>query len=157
MKSSFFQNTKIFYRFLPWNVCKLGTCDLFWLFSRGLYSCECISYLVWMNIQSRNLTNFFGGILENQWFHKYILTSSDLYNKAEFYKKYRYIFLQKAETLFMYSSKLCIKFDPIVGNCVLYISVYLQVEVLVLKKSSDQWQPYLMSQTWQLNKKGKAC
>ena len=73
------------------------------------------------------------------------------YDKIEFFIKYRYFFLQKNETLFT-------KFDPIVGNCVLYIAyTYVHVEVEVLKKSSDQWQPYLMSQTWQLNKKGKAC
>ena len=65
---------------------------------------------------------------------------------------------KKKSWYILYSSKLYIKFDPIVGNCVLYVhSVYLHVEVLVLKKSSDQWQPYLMSQTWQLNKTGKAC
>ena len=64
--------------FCPGRFYRLGTCDLFWLFSRRLYSGECITYLVWINFQGRNLSNFFGGILENQWFHKYILTSSDL-------------------------------------------------------------------------------
>ena len=51
----------------------------FVLFSRRLYSGECITYLVWINFQGRNLSNFFVGILENRWFHKYIPTSSDLY------------------------------------------------------------------------------
>ena len=36
-------------------------------------------YLVYKTFQGRNLSNFFGGILENRWFHKYILTLSDLY------------------------------------------------------------------------------
>ena len=35
-------------------------------------------YLVYKTFQGRNLPNFFDGILENQWFHKYILTVSDL-------------------------------------------------------------------------------
>ena len=35
-------------------------------------------YLVYKTFQGRNLSNFFGGILENRWFHKYILTLSDL-------------------------------------------------------------------------------
>ena len=33
---------------------------------------ECKTYLVWITFQGRNLSNFFGDILENQWFHKYI-------------------------------------------------------------------------------------
>jgi hypothetical protein len=57
---------------------RLVTCDLFWLFSRRLYSGECITYLVWIIFQGRNLSNSLCGILENRWFHKYILTSSDL-------------------------------------------------------------------------------
>ena len=36
-------------------------------------------YLAYKTFQGRNLSNFFGGNLENQWFHKYILTLSDLY------------------------------------------------------------------------------
>ena len=51
---------------------RLGTWDLFWLFSRQLYLGECITYLVWIIFQGRHLSNFFGGILENWWFHKYI-------------------------------------------------------------------------------------
>ena len=65
--------------FCPGRFYRLGACNLFWLLSRRLYSVECKTYLVWTNFQGRNLSNFFGGILENQWFHKYILTSSDLY------------------------------------------------------------------------------
>ena len=57
------------------------TYNLFWLFPRRLYLGECIAYLVWITYQGRNLSNFFGGILENWWFHKYILTSSDLYHR----------------------------------------------------------------------------
>ena len=57
---------------------RLGTYDLFWLFPRRLYSGECITYLVWITFQVRNLSNFSGGILENRWFSKYILTLSDL-------------------------------------------------------------------------------
>ena len=64
--------------FCPGRFYRLGTCDLFWLFSRRLYSGECITYLVWINFQGRNLSIFFSGILENRWFHKYILISSDL-------------------------------------------------------------------------------
>ena len=64
--------------FCPGRFYRLGTCDLFWLFSRRLYSGECITYLVWITFQGRNLSNFFGSILENWWFHKYIMTSSDL-------------------------------------------------------------------------------
>ena len=81
MNSSIFQNTtrKILIDFWPGRFYRLGTCDLFWLFSRGLYSGECITYLVWITFQGRNLSYIFGGILENRWFHKYILTSSDLY------------------------------------------------------------------------------
>ena len=56
----------------------VDTCLLFWLFSRWLCSGECITYLVWITFQGRNLSNC-NGILENQCFHKYILTSSDLY------------------------------------------------------------------------------
>ena len=56
--------------FCPGRFYRLGTCDLFWLFSRQLYSGECITYLVWINFQGRNLSNLFGGILENWWFHK---------------------------------------------------------------------------------------
>ena len=36
-------------------------------------------YLVYNTFQGRNLSNFSSGILENRWFHKYILTLSDLY------------------------------------------------------------------------------
>ena len=35
-------------------------------------------HLVYKTFQGRNLSNFFSGILENRWFHKYILTLSDL-------------------------------------------------------------------------------
>ena len=31
------------------------------------------TYLVYKTFQGRNLSNFFGGILENWWFHKYII------------------------------------------------------------------------------------
>ena len=58
--------------FCPGRFYRLGTCDLFLLFSRQLYSGECITYLVWIIFQGRHLSNFFGGILENWWFHKYI-------------------------------------------------------------------------------------
>ena len=44
--------------FCPGRFYRLGTCDLFWLFSRRLYSGECITYLVWINFQGRNLSNF---------------------------------------------------------------------------------------------------
>ena len=64
--------------FCPERFYRQGTCDLFWLFSRRLYSGECITYLVWITFQGQNLSNFFCAISENQWFHKYILTSSDL-------------------------------------------------------------------------------
>ena len=46
-----------------------------YIFSRRLYSGECITYLVWINFQGRNLSNFFAGILEIDdfintfWFH----------------------------------------------------------------------------------------
>ena len=40
-------------------------------------------YLVYKTFQGRNLSNFFGGILENRWFHKYILT----FIKHEFAKR----------------------------------------------------------------------
>ena len=69
--------------FCPGRFYRLGI--RFWLFSSQLYSGECITYLVWMNFQCRNLSNFFGGILENWWFHKYILTSSDLYRIVWFW------------------------------------------------------------------------
>ena len=49
--------------FCPGRFHRLGTCDLFWLFSRLLYSGECITYLVWITFQCRNLSNLFGGIL----------------------------------------------------------------------------------------------
>ena len=64
--------------FCPGRFYRLGKCDLFWLFSRWLYSGECITYLVWITFQGRNLSNLLGSILENWWFHKYILTSTDL-------------------------------------------------------------------------------
>ena len=32
---------------------------------------ECITYLLWITFQSKNLTKIFGGILENRWFHKW--------------------------------------------------------------------------------------
>ena len=53
----------------PWKVYRLGTFDLFWLFSRLLYSGGCLTYLAWTNFQGRNLSIFFGGILENWSFH----------------------------------------------------------------------------------------
>ena len=59
--------------FCPGRFYGLGTCDLFWLFSRRLYSVKCITYLVWINFQGRNLSNLLGGILENWWFHKFWL------------------------------------------------------------------------------------
>ena len=68
--------------FCPGRFCRLGTCDLIWLFSRGLFSGECIIYLAWITFQGRNLSNFFCAILENRWFHLYILTSSDLYEAS---------------------------------------------------------------------------
>ena len=49
------------------------------IYTQGDYSGECITYLVWITFQGRNLSNFFGGNLENWWFHKYIPTPSDLY------------------------------------------------------------------------------
>ena len=47
---------------------RLGTSDL-WLFSRRLYSGECITYLVWMNFKDRNLSNFF------QWYFGKLMIS----------------------------------------------------------------------------------
>ena len=44
--------------FCPGRFYRLGTCDLFWLFPRQLYLGECITYLVWINFQGRNLSNF---------------------------------------------------------------------------------------------------
>ena len=35
--------------------------------------------LCWINLAGQKSIKFFGGILENRWFHKYILTLSDLY------------------------------------------------------------------------------
>ena len=35
-------------------------------------------YLAHKTFQGRNLSNLFGAILDNRWFHKYILTLSDL-------------------------------------------------------------------------------
>ena len=69
--------------FCPGRFYSLGTCDLFWLFSRRLYSSECIAYLVWITFQGRNLSNILCGILENRWFHIYILTSSEFWTMAE--------------------------------------------------------------------------
>ena len=57
----------------PGRFYRLSTCDLFWIYSRRLYSGECITSLVWITFQGRNLSNFFGNIMENWWFHKYIL------------------------------------------------------------------------------------
>ena len=37
---------------------RLGTCDLLWLFLKRPYSAECITNLVWINFQGRNLSNF---------------------------------------------------------------------------------------------------
>ena len=64
---------KDFIDFCPGRFYRLGTCDLFSLFSRPLYSGECITYLVWITFQGRNLSNSFCGILENRWFHKYFV------------------------------------------------------------------------------------
>ena len=44
--------------FCPGRFYRLGTWDLFWLFSRRLYSGECMSYLAWINFQGRNSSNF---------------------------------------------------------------------------------------------------
>ena len=44
--------------FCPGRFYRLSTCDLFWLFTRWLYSGECITYLVWINFQGRNLSIF---------------------------------------------------------------------------------------------------
>ena len=63
--------------FCPRWLYRLGTCDLVWLFSRRFNSGEFIRFLIWINFQGYNLSKFFGGILENQWFHEYILISSD--------------------------------------------------------------------------------
>ena len=51
MKSSIFQNStkKNLIDFCPGRFYRLGTCDLFWLFSRRLYWGECITYLAWIN------------------------------------------------------------------------------------------------------------
>ena len=65
MKSSIFQNTyhrKNLIDFCPGRFYRLGTCNLFWLLSRRLYSGECITYLAWITFQGRNLSNFFGGM-----------------------------------------------------------------------------------------------
>ena len=35
-------------------------------------------YLVYKTFNGKNLANFLGGILENRWFHKYVLTLSNL-------------------------------------------------------------------------------
>ena len=40
-------------------------------------------YLVYKTFQGRNLSDFFGGILENQRLHRYILTLSDLYEQVK--------------------------------------------------------------------------
>ena len=55
-------------------------------------------YLDYKTFQGRNLSNFFGGILENLWFHKYNLTLSDIYNclMMDFY----FDFFFNAKTLF---------------------------------------------------------
>ena len=47
-----------------WQKSTVNTCDLFWLFSRRLYSSECVTYLVWINFQGRNLSNFWSWVLE---------------------------------------------------------------------------------------------
>ena len=63
MKSSIFPkyHQKNLIEFCPGRFYRLGTCDLFWLFSRRLYWGEWITYLVWINFQGRNLSNFLGG------------------------------------------------------------------------------------------------
>ena len=55
MKSSNFPkyHWKNLIDFCPGRFYRLGTCDLFWLFSRRLYSGECITYLVWINFHGR--------------------------------------------------------------------------------------------------------
>ena len=45
-------------------------------------------YLVYTTFQGRNLSNLFGGILKNRWFHKYILTLSDLYYMSSWTKEF---------------------------------------------------------------------
>ena len=48
--------------FCPGRFYRLGTCNLLWLFTRQLYSGECITYLVWMllnNHPEKKSINFF--------------------------------------------------------------------------------------------------
>ena len=52
---------KNFDRFLPWKVSR-----------------ECLTYLIWIFSGQKSI-EYFSVILENRWFHKYILTSSDMY------------------------------------------------------------------------------
>ena len=62
--------------FCPGRFYRLGT-YLCWLLCTFINITE-KKYLVYKIFQGRNLSNFFSGILKNRWFHKYILTSSDL-------------------------------------------------------------------------------
>ena len=57
---------KKFDRFLPWKV------------ALRIIKTNYV-YLVYKTFQGRNLSNFFGRILENQWFSKYFQILSDLY------------------------------------------------------------------------------
>ena len=81
MKSSIFQNTtgKNLIDFCPERLFRLGMlCTHLSRVPLRIIKTNHM-YLVYKTFQGRNLSNFFGGILENRWFHKYILTTSDLY------------------------------------------------------------------------------
>ena len=59
------KKTQKFDRFLPWKVLLTRYMWFVWLLSMQLYSGECTTYLVWINFQGKNVSNIFGGILEN--------------------------------------------------------------------------------------------
>ena len=81
MKSSIFQNPpKNLIDFCPESLFRLGLLctQLRRVASRIIKTNH--MFLVCKTFQGRNLSKIFGDILEIQWFHKYILTLSDLYN-----------------------------------------------------------------------------
>ena len=103
-------NRKNLINFCPGRFYRLGTYNLFWLFSRRLYFGECITYLVWINFQGRNLSNFFGGILENWFWLHLTFTNLELSNVDCVNSIARYYFFLDYFSLF---TQFCLQALPL--------------------------------------------
>jgi len=125
--------------FCPGRFYRLGTCDLFWLFSRRLYSGECITYLVWINFQGR--TQIFSVVFwkiddfkNTFWLHLTFNTNELINQPLQVFIQRRNIIVSRTLFIPLHKLKMYLLHSTLCHIIIYVLTYYSKIQVFILQK-----------------------